>query len=184
MSKIRVWDPLVRILHWTLVICVISNLLNESGHFVHRTLGIIAACVVAVRIVWGFIGPQYSRFSDWFPTPQRLIPYVKALLRNRARRHIGHNPAGAVMMVLLMVLVLSLGTTGYLMTTDAFYENDLLKELHESLAGILIASVVLHVAAALYESWKHRENLIASMLHGYKRPLESIEEQEKINESE
>ncbi|MDR3413569.1 MAG: cytochrome b/b6 domain-containing protein [Formivibrio sp.] len=173
MNKIRVWDPLVRILHWTLVICVMSNLMNESGHFAHRTLGLIASGVVIVRFFWGFVGPRYARFSDWFPTPSRLIPYVKALLRNEAPRHIGHNPAGAVMMLILMALVVSLGTSGYLMTTDTFYGDEWLQGLHEGLANILIGSVVLHVAAALYESWKHGENLIASMLHG-KKPRHSI----------
>ncbi len=168
MKKIRVWDPLVRVLHWILVGCVISNLLNESGYPVHRALGLIASATVIVRLVWGFVGPQYARFSDWFPTPARLVPYVKALLRNEAPRHVGHNPAGAVMMLALMALVLGLGVSGYLMTTDAFYENDILKELHETLVGILVAAVVLHVIAALYESWKHRENLIGSMVHGYK----------------
>lgn len=168
MNKIRVWDPLVRILHWTLVICVISNLLNESGHTVHRWLGLTASGVVIVRFVWGFIGPQYARFSDWFPTPSRLIPYIKALLRNEAPRHIGHNPAGAVMMLVLMVLVVSLGVSGYLMTTDAFFGTEWLEDLHETLADILIGSVVLHVGAALFESWKHKENLVASMLHGKK----------------
>lgn len=172
MDKIRVWDPLVRVLHWILVICVISNLFNGSGHFFHRTLGLIAGGAVIVRLVWGFVGPQYARFSDWFPTPSRLVPYLKALLRNEAPRHIGHNPAGAVMMLVLMVLVCGLATSGYLMTTDAYYENETLLEIHETLVSILIGAVVLHVLAALYESWKHRENLIGSMVHGYK-PLDS-----------
>ncbi|MDR3411666.1 MAG: cytochrome b/b6 domain-containing protein [Formivibrio sp.] len=168
MKKIRVWDPLVRLLHWVLVGCVISNLFNASGHFAHRTLGLIAAGAVTVRLVWGFVGPQYARFSDWFPTPTRLIPYLRALLRNQAPRHLGHNPAAAVMMLTLMALVLGLGVSGYLMTTDAFYENETLQGVHESLVSILQAAVIVHVLAALYESWKHRENLIGSMVHGYK----------------
>ncbi|MBS1154337.1 MAG: cytochrome [Proteobacteria bacterium] len=171
MKKIRVWDPLVRVLHWILVACVIGNLLNESGYFAHRTLGLMAAGAVTLRLIWGFVGPQYARFSDWFPTPSRLVPYMKALLRNEAPRHIGHNPAGAVMMLALMALVFGLGLSGYLMTTDPYYENETLLEIHESLVGILIGAVILHVLAALYESWKHRENLIGSMVHGYK-PLE------------
>lgn len=169
MNSIRVWDPLVRVLHWTLVVCVISNLLNESGETVHRWLGLTASAVVVLRVIWGFVGPEFARFSDWFPRPSRLVPYVKALLRNEAPRHIGHNPAGAVMMLALMALVLSLGTTGYLMTTDAYFGQEWLEETHEALANILIASVVMHVAAALVESWKHKENLVASMVHGKKR---------------
>lgn len=168
MKTIRVWDPLVRLLHWTLVICVIGNLLNESGETVHRWLGYTASAVVIVRIGWGFIGSHHARFAQWFPTPSRLLPYLHALLRNAAPRHVGHNPAGAVMMLALMALVLALGASGYLMTTDAFFGEEWLEELHEGLANGLIAAVVLHVAAALFESWKHRENLVASMVHGQK----------------
>lgn len=176
MKKIRVWDPLVRILHWGLVICVFSNLFNESGYPVHRILGMTASVIVFVRLIWGFVGPRYARFSDWFPTPSKLIPYLKALMRNEAPRHIGHNPAGAVMMLLLLALVLGLGTTGFLSTTDAFYESEVLLEMHETLAGMLVGAIILHVAAALYESWRHRENLIGSMLHGDK-PLQTDEAQ-------
>ncbi|MEO8409591.1 MAG: cytochrome b/b6 domain-containing protein [Propionivibrio sp.] len=171
MKTIRVWDPLVRVLHWTLVICVLANLLNESGEAIHRWLGYTASAVVVVRVFWGFVGPHYARFADWFPTRSRLAPYVKALLHNRAPRHVGHNPAGAVMMLALMALVLLLGVTGYMMGTDTFFGEDWVEGLHEALANILIGAVVLHVGAALFESWKHQENLIASMLHGRKAPL-------------
>lgn len=169
MKTIRVWDPLLRLLHWTLVVCVLSNLLNESGEIVHRGLGYTATAVILIRIVWGFIGPRHARFSDWLPTPGRLFPYLVALRRGKAPRHIGHNPAGALMMLALLALVLALGTSGYLMTTDAFFGEDWLEETHAALADILIAAVVVHVSAALFESWKHRENLIASMVHGRKR---------------
>ncbi len=175
MNTIRVWDPLVRALHWTLVACVLGNLLNESGETLHRALGYTASGVVLTRLVWGFVGPRHARFADWFPTPARLLPYLRALLQGRAPRHIGHNPAGAVMMLALLTLVLGLGATGYLMTTDAFFGEDWLEEIHEALADVLVGAVALHVAAALFESWRHRENLVASMLHGRKRASESPE---------
>ena len=169
MNTIRVWDPLVRALHWTLVACVLGNLLNESGETLHRALGYTASGVVLTRLVWGMVGTRHARFADWFPTPARLLPYLRALLQGRAPRHIGHNPAGAVMMLALLVLVLGLGATGYLMTTDAFFGEDWLEEVHEALADVLVGAVALHVTAALFESWRHRENLVASMLHGRKR---------------
>ena len=175
MNTIRVWDPLVRALHWTLVACVLGNLLNESGETLHRALGYTATGVVLTRLVWGFVGSRHARFADWFPTPARLLPYLRALLQGRAPRHIGHNPAGAVMMLALLTLVLGLGTTGYLMTTDAFFGEDWLEEIHEALADVLVGAVALHVAAALFESWRHRENLVASMLHGRKRAPASDE---------
>ena len=175
MKTIPVWDPLVRLLHWTLVACVLGNLLNESGETLHRALGYTATGVVLTRLVWGFVGSRHARFSDWFPTPARLLPYLRQLMRHRAPRHLGHNPAGAVMMLALLALILALGATGYLMTTDAFFGEDWVEEVHETLADVLIAAVVLHVTAALVESWRHRENLVASMLHGRKRAPEPDE---------
>ena len=175
MKTIRVWDPLVRVLHWTLVICVISNLLNESGEIVHRWLGYTASAVVFLRFVWGFIGSRYARFADWFPTRARLLPYVRALIRNKAPRHLGHNPAGAVMMLGLMALVAALGITGFMMTTDTFFGEDWLEQVHEALADVLVGAVVLHVGAALFESYKHRENLIASMIHGRKAAPDAVD---------
>lgn len=178
MKKIRVWDPLVRIVHWVLVICVFSNLFfNESGYPVHRAMGMAASVAVIIRIVWGFVGSEHARFSDWFPWPSRLFPYLKAMLRNEAPRHLGHNPAGAVMMLILMALILGMGVSGFLMTTDAFYEDETLLAIHQTLSRILVGAIVLHIAGALLESWRHRENLIASMIHGNK-PLDPDNKQE------
>ena len=175
METIRVWDPLVRILHWALAICVIANLLNEDGETIHRWLGYTASAIVVARVFWGLVGSRYARFADWFPTRSRLVPYVKALLHNRAPRYVGHNPAGATMMLALMALVLLLGVSGYMMGTDTFFGEDWVEEVHEALANILIGAVVLHVAGALFESWQHKENLIASMLHGRKAPPDPLE---------
>ena len=182
MKTIRVWDPLVRLLHWTLVICVFSNLLNESGATVHHWLGYSASAAVLLRVAWGFVGTQHARFSDWFPTPSRLFPYLKALLKRQEPRYLGHNPAGAVMMIALMAIVASLGITGYLMTTEAFFGEEWLESLHGGLADTLIVLVALHVSAALIDSWKYKENLIASMLHGRKR-VDLPDEMENRNSS-
>ncbi|MBE9607959.1 cytochrome b/b6 domain-containing protein [Chitinilyticum piscinae] len=169
MNRIKIWDPLVRILHWSLVLCVLGNFLNESGEDWHRLAGYIASGIVLTRLIWGVVGSRHARFSDWFPTPSRLFPYLKALLRGQAPRHLGHNPAGAVMMLLLMVLVLSLGATGYMMGMDAYWGEEWLEELHEGIANTLIACVLLHVLAAVIESVRHRENLPLAMITGYKR---------------
>ncbi|WP_410498834.1 cytochrome b/b6 domain-containing protein [Chitinibacter sp. S2-10] len=175
MNKIKVWDPLVRIIHWSLALAVLGNFLNEEGDLLHRWEGYAALALVLTRIIWGFVGSRHARFSDWFPTPGRLFPYLRDLLRGQTRRHLGHNPAGAVMMLFLLVMVMGLGVSGYLMGTDAFFGEEWLEEIHEAIAYILLTGVGVHVLAAMIESWRHKENLPAAMIHGYKRPLDQHE---------
>ena len=118
---VRVWDLFVRIFHWSLVACVFLNFLVEEGEAPHQWIGYAASALVAARIVWGFVGSRHARFSDFFPTPTRLRQHLAALLAGKPEHHVGHNPFGALMMLALMALVLSLGFTGYLQTTDMFW---------------------------------------------------------------
>jgi cytochrome b len=171
MKMMKVWDPLVRGVHWALVVCVIGDFtLNEPGGTAHRWLGYAAAGLVALRLIWGFFGTRHARFSDFFPTPSRLVPYVRALLRGREPRMVGHNPLAGLMMLTLLILVLALGFTGFLLGTDTFWGSESLLGIHEAIANTLIALVVIHAAAAIIESFRHRENLVWSMVTGKKRP--------------
>ena len=169
MNQIKVWDPLVRILHWGLAILIFSNFLNEDGHTAHRWIGYVATGFVLVRIVWGFVGTQHARFSDWFPSPRRVIEYTKLKLSGQAPRYVGHNPLGAVMMLALLLLVINQGVTGYMMGTDLFFGEKWLEEWHGFSADLILVFVGLHVLGAIFESIKQKENLPLSMIHGYKR---------------
>ncbi|HAL38507.1 MAG TPA: cytochrome B [Polaromonas sp.] len=170
VKTIKIWDPLVRAIHWTLVVCVISNFaLKEGGDALHHWLGYIAAGAVILRVLWGFVGTRHARFADFFPTSSRLVPYLNALVRRQEPRMLGHNPAAAVMMLTLMALVLALGVTGFLLGTDTFWGDDLMKGIHEWTANVLIGLVGLHALAAVVESIRHRENLVWSMITGKKR---------------
>lgn len=175
-TTVRIWDPIVRISHWLVAACVLANLaVLESGSAPHRWAGYIACGTVALRTLWGFLGTEHARFTTWFPIPSRLLPYLALLVRGKAPRMLGHNPAGALMMLALWCLVLALGTTGYLLGTDAYFGEEWLEELHEGIANALIVAVSLHILAALIESWRHRENLPLAMLTGRKRPLAESE---------
>ncbi len=151
------------------MLCVLANLVNEGGSDWHRRAGYVASAIVVLRCIWGVVGPRHARFADWWPTPARLLPYLRALLRGQAPRMLGHNPAGAVMMLVLLMLVMTLGLSGYMMGSDAFWGEEWLEELHEGVANTLIAAVSLHVLAAIIESIRHRENLPLAMINGYKR---------------
>ncbi len=168
MGYVRVWDPFVRVFHWSLVACVAANLWFTEDE-VHRYIGYAAVGLIAARVLWGFVGPRHARFADWWPTPARVRDYVAALRAGPAPRHLGHNPLGALMMLALMALVLALGLSGWMLGLDAFWGAEWLGALHEVLADVLLGGVVLHVTGAIVGSVRHRENLVAAMIHGKKR---------------
>lgn len=168
-GAIRVWDPFVRVFHWTLVACVLGNyFLINDGEDLHQALGYLACALVTARVVWGFIGSKHARFADFFPTPQRLKTHLSRLLSGESDPHPGHNPLGAVMMLTLLMLVIALGVTGYLQGTDRFWGEEWLQELHELIASLLIAFAAVHVLAAIVMSRIERTNLVRAMITGIK----------------
>lgn len=170
LRTVRVWDPVVRLFHWTVVAgCLLNLFVLAPGKDAHQVVGYIVAGALAVRLAWGFVGSRHARFAAFFPTRARLLPYLASLRRGAAPRHVGHNPAGAMMMLILMALLAATATTGWLSTLDAFWGVAWLGDLHAALANGIMVLALVHAAAALYESWRHRENLVWSMVTGRKR---------------
>ncbi|WP_223210509.1 cytochrome b/b6 domain-containing protein [Leptothrix cholodnii] len=168
-EPVRVWDLFVRVFHWSLVTCILLNyFVVDDGEDLHQWLGYAAAALVVSRIVWGFVGTRYARFSDFFPTYRRIRDHLSRLRCGQADGHVGHNPLGALMMLALMALVLSLGLTGFLQTTDAFWGDELMQETHEWLGSALIASAGLHAVAAIVMGRLERVNLVRAMVTGVK----------------
>jgi cytochrome b len=167
-TRIRIWDWWVRLTHWTIAGIVIWDLFGPTDRL-HRMLGYAAAALVALRIVWGFIGTRHARFSAWWPTRSYLRAYLRSLASGRPPHHLSHNPLGGVMALVLWALVIALASTGWLMRLDAFWGEDWPQEIHTLLAVALEVCVCIHIAAAIGMSVWMRENLIAAMLTGYKR---------------
>ena len=125
LEKIHVWDRFVRAFHWALVICILLNFfVLEEGETPHRWLGYLATALVCARIVWGFVGSRYARFSDFFPTPAKIVRHVQNVRSGTHDDYPGHNPVAALMIFALMGLVLALGITGYMQGTDAYWGED------------------------------------------------------------
>lgn len=169
-TRVVVWDPVVRLFHWLVVTGVTANLFFlEEGKFAHRWIGYAIMMLLGVRLVWGFAGSRHARFSDFIPSPSRLWSYGQALLRGREPRYVGHNPAGALMMLTLILLLLLVGLTGWMQGLDEFWGVEWVKELHGFFANAIMALAGLHATAAIIESIRHRENLIWAMISGRKR---------------
>jgi len=166
----RVWDLPVRVLHAALVAAVTAAwVTSEVKVKWHEAVGYAALAVVLLRLVWGVAGSRHARFRQFVRGPRATLAYARALLRGSAPRHLGHNPLGGWMVVLLLVWVGAAGLTGWLCTTDRYWGDETLGVLHEVLAWSLLAAVALHVLGVLTMSRRHRENLVAAMVHGRKR---------------
>ena len=113
---IKVWDPLLRLFHWSLVASIaIAWLTGEDGEALHEWAGYAALGLIAFRLVWGVIGPRYARFTQFIRGPKEVITYTKDMLNKREKRYIGHNPLGAAMVVALLATTAATGFTGWLM---------------------------------------------------------------------
>lgn len=168
--RVRVWDRFVRLFHWGLVLSFFTAWLStEFIHTVHTWAGSLALALVVARVGWGLVSPNpYARFRQFVPGPRRLLAYLGALLRGKEPHHLGHNPAGAVMILFLMAAVITIGTTGWLMDTDAFWGNETVETLHTTTVDLVLIAVVVHVLANLYGTWHHHDNLIGAMFSGRK----------------
>lgn len=111
-KEVKVWDPLIRIFHWTLVIgFTVAYLTGDELTTIHIWSGYLIAGLLLVRLLWGFIGTKHARFRDFIYPPREVAAYLKSLVSGKSRRYLGHNPAGGVMVLLLLTsLVLTTGS--------------------------------------------------------------------------
>lgn len=106
MEKIekKVWDIPTRIFHWSLVAAFAAALISSEGdESTHALFGYIIVGLIAFRLVWGFIGPKHSRFSDFLYGPTKVFGYLKGLVTGRPVHYTGHNPAGGAMIFLILI---------------------------------------------------------------------------------
>jgi len=187
-TEVRVWDPLVRIFHWSLVAAFATAFIVEDDLLaVHVWAGYLVLALVAVRLVWGVIGTHHARFTDFVRSPRTVLAYLGDALRLRAGRYLGHNPAGGAMVVALLLLVGATGLCGLalygaqelsgplapLMGGLSPAWGEALEETHEVLANLTLAFIVVHVVGVIFSSLSHHENLVWSMFTGRKRASES-----------
>ena len=169
-AAVKVWDRLVRVFHWSLAtLFLVAYVTGDEIERVHVAAGYAIAGLIALRVVWGFVGPRHARFSNFVRSPRAVLAYLRDVALLRAPRYLGHNPAGGAMIIALLVMLAGTSITGYMMTTDAFWGAKGVEEIHEAFANLTVGLIVFHVLGVLISSFEHRENLVKSMITGQKR---------------
>jgi len=167
--EVAVWDPLVRLIHWSLALTILLNgTFVEEESQTHEWIGYVALGLVGIRLVWALIGPKHARFSAFPPSPARAVHHLRAMLSGDKAVHLSHNPLGALMVYNIWVSVIAIGITGYMMTTITFFGVDWVEEAHEVIFGWLIFSIALHVAGVAFDTWRSGVNLVRAMINGKK----------------
>lgn len=175
-QKILVWDAPTRLFHWLMVLCFAGAWLTSEGDRwlgVHLTLGYTMVALVGWRVLWGVLGTRYARFTNFVRGPQAIGAHLRDMWRPAASHPVGHNPLGAVSIVLMLALTLLIVASGWVYFSGG---PRLLKDLHEGSASLMLAVVGVHVAGVVFASLMQRENLARSMVSGVKRgqPTDAI----------
>jgi cytochrome b len=182
--EIQVWDPALRLFHWTLAgSFLVAYFTEDDWMSLHVYSGYLVGILILLRLILGFVGSRHARFSDFVRTPREVLAYVKDALRRRASRYIGHNPAGGVMVVALLISLALTVVTGIALygaedsagplagVWHGEQASEVLEEIHEAGANITLFLVILHLGGVLFTSLEQGENLVKAMITGRKKGL-------------
>lgn len=185
----KVWDPFIRIFHWSLVAAVgfcwwsggrgYDWELGVDWNAWHERSAYLVLALIGLRIVWGLVGTPFARFKSFLFSPAHTIKYSAALLKGKEETYLGHNPVGALGVFLLLILCLAQATTDLFATDEIMFNGPLnhwvssdlaaqLTRIHKWLFNVLLTVVGLHVAGVLYHQIFRKEKLIQAMFTGKK----------------
>ncbi len=181
-TKIHVWDIPVRLFHWSLVaLFCFSFYSGKTGGFelmdYHMYSGYTVLTLILFRILWGFFGSRYARFSSFLGSPAKIWAYLSSLKNTTHKTTIGHNPAGGLSVVIMLLLLLGQGLTGLFTNDDILLEGPLahlvtydqsrsLTGIHETISWLLVGFISLHILAIIFYRVVRKVNLVKPMITG------------------
>jgi len=141
---------------------------------VHVYAGYVAGTVIVVRWLYGFLMKDFSAFRRFRPNPVAGFAYIISMLTGKAKRYLGHNPAGALAIYAMLALGSLTIMTGYMSFNDIvlpfnMIDEDRMQDFHKFVANTWLGIVVLHLIGVTVGSLVHRENLVLAMITGFKR---------------
>jgi cytochrome b len=196
-KTIKVWDLPVRIFHWSLVLLFIAAYVTNSlgsDYFVyHLWSGYALIILVSFRIVWGLVGTYHARFNHFVKNPVATAKYALSVFKKKDRHYLGHNPLGAVMVVVLLIAILVQAITGLFTNDEIFnvgplyaYINDELSlqltSLHRQLFYWILGAIALHILAVIVHVVIKRDNIVRAMFNG-KKSLPTLDDSQPPSEA-
>ena len=199
-EEIKVWDIGVRTFHWSLVtFFIIAYISGDEEELIHIYSGYAVLALVIFRVLWGFIGTKYARFSNFIYPPHTVLQYAKSLFTSKPLHYLGHNPLGGWMIILLLISLIAvswsglevygaeghgpLASTSIIAPAMADSDNEhgpgksrqeeLWEDVHETFANITLFLIIVHLCGVISAGFMHQENLIRSMITGYKKHIDS-----------
>lgn len=185
IEQIKVWDVPVRLFHWSLVLgFVLAYVSAEVGILdAHVLIGYFLIGLLVFRILWGFIGTQYSRFRSFIFSPTETMDYARAIRTGHPAHYYGHNPAGALMVFGLLVLLAAIFASGLVTLAVIDFDGPLLflanqvsddtsyffRHAHDFFVDVALLMIPLHLLGVISGSIQHKENLAKSMVTGMKK---------------
>lgn len=199
-KRARVYDPLLRLLHWTIslsILVLISTICIQKLHLFepgmqratiwasHVYAGYVLATSVALRVIWGLVGPQMARFSNmwhftlWINALKVLIK-EKRLIQPEEAKAFGHDPLASVVYLVIYLILIGMSISGLLLagmaqdmgpfsaSAPANYPLEkMIEELHETGFKVILIFIVAHIAALIWHEKRDKLPVAQSMISGY-----------------
>ncbi len=193
-NTVKVWDVPVRLFHWTLVVGFAMAYLTAENQVkeVHVLIGYGLCLLLIARLLWGFVGSRYARFSSFVFSPAETLNYLRSMKQGRPKHYYGHNPAGALMVFALLGVLATIFASGLSSLAVIDFEGPLLvlvdyvddetsyllRDIHEFFPVVALVLIPLHLLGVVGGSLQHKENLVRAMITGRKPAVESASNQE------
>jgi cytochrome b len=192
----RNWDPVVKITHWSIAAAVLVNgALTEGGSWPHIWVGYALCAILALRLLWGLVGPAEARFSAFPPNPAKAIAHIRDIRAGKNHVEPSHNPLGALMVYAIWGTLGVIIATGIAMAglpphaaeqhkpaahamvasaSDADEDKDEggseqdspIKDVHETAADLLYVLIALHLAGVIFETRRSGRQIVLAMIPG------------------
>jgi cytochrome b len=171
---VKVWSLFVRVSHWVLVAAFFTAFFTRDSEWtllIHANAGYIAGWMILARICWGLIAKGYENFRAFPPDVKEAVRYALSFFSGHAKRYIGHNPAGSIVIYGMLTFGLLTVISGIVVYNDGYlpFKSAPLQYFHEYMSWTWVGLVAAHITGVIAESLLHRDNLIAAMITGNKK---------------